>query len=152
MHLLCDAIKIFEELSREKLEQDINKFCEKKKVKDVSIKIQQKSQKGYMICDRVGDGMDIYNVYLATIRYERDITQERVDEDVRKWISEKVNRKFKDLPTGPARIFNVETLQPVSVQDRIKEYVDELLASDEYKELLSRLEAAYSAPDGGEKL
>lgn len=84
MHLLCDAIKIFEELSLEKLEQDINKFYEKKKVKDVSIKIQQKSQKGYMICDRVGDGMDIYNVYLATIRYERDITQERVDEDVEK--------------------------------------------------------------------
>ena len=152
MHLLCDAIKIFEELSREKLERDINKFYEKKKVKDVSVKIQQKSRKGYMICDRVGDGTDIYNVYLAVIRYERDITQERVDENVEKWISEKVNRKFKDLSTGPARIFSVETLQPVSVQDRMKEYVDELLASDEYKELLSRLEAKYSAPDGGEKL
>lgn len=152
MHLLCDAIKIFEELSREKLERDINKFYEKKKVKATDIKIQQKSQKGYMICDRVGDGTDIYNVYLATVRYERDITQERVDEDVEKWISEKVNRKFKDLPTGPARIFNVETLQPISVQDRIQEYVDELVASDEYKELLSRLEAKYSAPDGGEKL
>ncbi len=152
MHLLCDAIKIFEELTTEKLERDINKFCEKKKVKATDIKIQQKSQKGYMICDRVGDGMDTYNVYLAIIRYERDITQERVDENVRKWISERVNRKFKDLPTGPARIFNVETLQPLSVQDRINEYVDELLASDEYKELLSRLEAKYSAPDGGEKL
>lgn len=152
MHLLCDAIKIFEELTLEKLERDINKFYEKKKVKATDIKIQQKSQKGYMICDRVGDGTDIYNVYLATIRYERDITQERVDEDVRKWISERVNRKFKDFPTGPARIFNVETLQPLSVQDRINEYVDELLASDEYKELLSRLEAKYSAPDGGEKL
>lgn len=152
MHLLCDAIKIFEELTMEKLERDINKFYEKKKVKATDIKIQQKSQKGYMICDRVGDGMDIYNVYLATIRYERDITQERVDEDVRKWISERVNRKFKDLPTGPARIFNVETLQPLSVQDRINEYVDELLASDEYKELLSRLEAKYSIPEGGEKL
>lgn len=152
MHLLCDAIKIFEELTLEKLERDINKFYEKKKVKATDIKIQQKSQKGYMICDRVGDGTDIYSVYLATIRYERDVTQERVDEDVRKWISERVNRKFKDFPTGPARIFNVETLQPLSVQDRINEYVDELLASDEYKELLSRLEATYSAPDGGEKL
>lgn len=152
MHLLCDAIKIFEELSREKLERDINKFYEKKNVKDVSIKIQQKSQKGYMICDRVGDKTDIYNVYLAVIRYERDITQERVDENAKKWIAEKVNRKFKDLPTGPARIFNVETLQPVSVQDRINEYVEELTASDEFKELRSRLEAKYSAPDGGEKL
>lgn len=152
MHLLCDAIKIFEELSREELEQDINKFYKKKKVKATDIKIQQKSQKGYMICDRVGDGTDIYNVYLATIRYERDLTQERVDEDVEKWISENVNRKFKDLSTGPARILNVETLQPISVQDRINEYVEELLASDEYKELLSRLEATYSAPDGGEKL
>lgn len=152
MHLLRDAIKIFEGLSKEDLERDINKFYEKKKVKAVDVKIQQKSQKGYMICDRVGDGTDIYNVYLATIRYERDITQERVDEDVRKWISERVNRKFKDLPTGPARIFNVETLQPISVQDRINEYVEELLASDEYKELLSRLEATYSAPDEGEKL
>lgn len=152
MHLLRDAIKIFEELSLEKLEQDVNKFYEKKKVKDVSIKTQQKSQKGYMICDRVGDGMDIYNVYLATIRYERDITQELVDEDVDKWISEKVNRKFKNLPTGPARIFNVETLQPMSVQDRINEYVDELLASDELKELRSRLEEKYSAPEGGRKL
>lgn len=152
MHLLCDAIKIFEELSREELERDINKFYEKKKVKDISIKIQQKSQKGYMICDRVGDGMDIYNVYLAVIRYERDITQERVDENAEKWIAEKINRRFKDLPTGPARIFNVETLQPISVQDRIEEYANELLASDEYKELLSRLEATYSAPDGGGKL
>lgn len=152
MHLLCDAIKIFEELSREELERDINKLYEKKNVKDVSIKIQQKSQKGYMICDRVGDGTDIYNVYLAVIRYERDITQERVDEDIGKWIAEKVNRKFKDLLTGPARIFNVETLQLVSVQDRIEEYANELLASDEYKELLSRLEATYSAPDGGGKL
>lgn len=152
MHLLCDAIKIFEELSREELEQDINKFCEKKKVKATDIKIQQKSQKGYMICDRVGDGSDIYNVYLATIRYERDITQERVDEDARKWISAKVDRKFKNFSTGPAKIFNVETLEPISVQDRINEYREELLASDEYKELLSRLEATYSAPDGGEKL
>lgn len=152
MHLLCDAIKIFEELTLEKLEQDVNKFYEKKKVKATDIKIQQKSQKGYMICDRVGDGTDIYNVYLAVIRYERDITQERVDEDIEKWIAEKVNRKFKNLPTGPARIFNVETLQPMSVQDRINEYTEELLASDEYKELLSKLEAAYSAPDGGEKL
>ena len=152
MHLLCDAIKSFEELSLEKLEQDVNKFYEKKKVKDVSIKIQQKSQKGYMICDRVGDGMDIYNVYLATIRYERDITQERVDENINKWISEKVNRKFKNLPTGPAKIFNIETLQPMSVQDRINEYVNELLASDELKELRSRLEAKYSAPEGGKKL
>lgn len=152
MHLLCDAIKIFEELSREKLELDINEFYEKKNVKAIDIKIQQKSQKDYMICDRVGDGMDIYNVYIATICYVRDLTQERVDENINKWISEKVDRKFKDLPTGPARIFNVETLQPLSVQDRINEYVDELLASDEYKELLSRLEAKYSAPDGGEKL
>lgn len=152
MHLLCDAIKTFEELSRERLEQKINKFYEKKKVKDVDIKIKQKSQKGYMLCDRVGDGMDIYNVYLAVIRYERDITQERVDEDVEKWISEKVNRKFKDLPTGPARIFNINTLQPLSVQDRIQEYIDELGASDELKELRSRLEAKYSAPEGGEKL
>lgn len=152
MHLLCDAIKIFEELTLEKLERDINKFYEKKKVKDVNIKIQQKSQKGYMICERVGDGTDIYNVYLAVIRYERDITQERVNEDVEKWISEKVNRKFKNLPTGPARIFNVETLQPVNVQDRINEYVDKLTASEEFKELRSRLEAKYSAPDGGEKL
>lgn len=148
MHLLCDAIKIFEELTPEKLERDINKFQERHKVKATDIKIQQKSQKGDMICDRVGDGMDIYNVYLATICYERDITQERVDEDVEKWISEKVNRKFKNLPTGPARIFSVDTLQPMSVN----EYTEELLASDEYKELLSRLEAAYSAPDGEEKL
>lgn len=152
MHLLCDAIKIFEELTLEKLEQDINKFYEKKKVKATDIKIQQKSQKGYMICDRVGDGSDIYNVYLATIRYERDITQERVDEDARKWISAKVDRKFKNFSTGPAKIFNVETLEPISVQDRINEYMEELLASDEYKELLSRLEATYSAPDEGEKL
>lgn len=152
MHLLCDAIKIFEELSREELEQDINKFCEKKKVKATDIKIQQKSQKGYMICDRVGDGSDIYSVYLATIRYERDITQERVDEDARKWISAKVDRKFKNFSTGPAKIFNVETLEPISVQDRINEYAEELLASDEYKELLSKLEATYSAPDEGEKL
>lgn len=65
MHLLCDAIKIFEELTLEKLELDINKVYEKKKVKDASIK---------------------------------------------------------------------------------------LLASDEYKELLSRVEAKYSSPDGGEKL
>ena len=36
--------------------------------------------------------------------------------------------------------------------DAIKEYMDKLVASDEYKELLSRLEAKYSAPDGGEKL
>lgn len=38
MHLLCDAIKIFEDLTLEKLELDINKFYEKKKVKDASIK------------------------------------------------------------------------------------------------------------------
>lgn len=152
MHLLCDAIKIFEELSLEKLEQNINKFYEKKKVKDVSIKIQQKSQKGYTIYERVGDGTDIYNVYLATIRYERDVTQELVDEDAKKWILEKVNRKFKGIPTGPARILNAETLDPMSVQERIKEYAEELLTSDEYKELLSRLEAQYSSKGRSEKL
>lgn len=38
MHLLRDAIKIFEELTLEKLEVDINKVYEKKKVKDASIK------------------------------------------------------------------------------------------------------------------
>lgn len=38
MHSLCDAIQIFEELTLEKLELYINKFYEKKKVKDASIK------------------------------------------------------------------------------------------------------------------
>ena len=152
MHLLCDAIKIFEELSTTLLEQDINKFQEHHKVKSVDVKTQQKSQKGVMLGDRVAGGTDIYNVYIAIICYVRDLTQERVDESINKWIEEKVNRKFKNFPTGPARIFNVETLQPISVQDRIQEYVDELLASDEYKDLRSMLEEKYSAPDGGEKL
>lgn len=152
MHLLCDAIKIFEALSPIPLEQDINKFYEKNKVKDIDVKIQQKSQKGYMICDRVGDGTDVYNVYLAVICYERDITQERVDEAVNKWLVEKINRKFKNFPTGPAKIFNVHDLSQTSVEDRIKEYAEECMASDEFKALRSRLEAAYSAPDGGEKL
>lgn len=152
MHLLCDAIKIFEELTLEKLERDINKFYEKKKVKATDIKIQQKSQKGYMICDRVGDGTDIYNVYLATIRYERDLTQERVDEAVDKWLIEKVNKKFKNFSTGPANIFNVADLNQKSVEDCMREYAEECMASDELKALRSRLEATYSAPDGGEKL
>lgn len=152
MHLLCDAIKIFEELTLEKLERDINKFYEKKKVKATDIKIQQKSQKGYMICDRVGDGTDIYNVYLATIRYERDLTQERINEAVDKWLIEKVNKKFKNLSTGPAKIFNVADLNQKSVEDCMREYAEECMASDELKALRSRLEATYSAPDGGEKL
>lgn len=152
MHLLCDATKIFEALSPIPLEQEINKFREHHKVKSVDVKIQQKSQKGYMICDRVGGGTDIYNVYIAVICYERDITQERVDEAVNKWLTEKVNRKFKDFPTGPAKFFNPSDLSQVSVRDRIKEYAEECMASDEFKALRSKLEATYSAPDGGEKL
>lgn len=152
MHLLCDAIKIFEALTPQRLEQDINKFYEKKKVKDVSIKIQQKSQKGYMLCDRVGDKTDIYNVYIAVICYERDVTQERVDEAVEKWLIEKVDRKFKNFSTGPAKIFNVADLNQKSVEDCIKEYAEECMASDELKALRSRLEAEYSTPDRGEKL
>lgn len=152
MHLLCDATKIFEALSPIPLEQEINKFREHHKVKSVDVKIQEKSQKGYMICDWVGGGTDIYNVYIAVICYERDITQERVDEAVNKWLTEKINRKFKDFPTGPAKFFNPSDLGQISVRDRIKEYADECMASDEFKALRSKLEATYSAPDGGEKL
>jgi len=152
MHLLCDATKIFEALSPIPLEQDINRFQEHHKVKSVDVRIQQKSQKGYMLCDRVGDKTDIYNVYLATVRYERDLTQERVDEAVDKWLIEKVNKKFKSFSTGPANIFNVADLNQKSVEDCMREYAEECMASDELKALRSRLEVTYSAPDEGEKL
>ena len=152
MHLLCDAIKIFEALSPGTLEHDISEFQKDNKVKSIDLKIQQKSQKGYMLRDRVGDKSDIYNAYIAVVIYERDLTQERVEKAMEAWVSERVNVKFKDLPTGPARIFCVDTLQPMSVADKINEYVAELLVSDEYMKVRNTLEEKYSIPEGGKKL
>lgn len=84
-HKIVPAYKIFEEISSDKIEKQVNDFSRFHEIESVDIKIQQRSQKGMMLCERLPPFTDICNVYVATVKYKRDIAKELVDKNLIKW-------------------------------------------------------------------
>lgn len=136
-HKVIPAYKIFEEISSDKIEKQVNDFSRFHEIESVDIKIQQRSQKGMMLCERLPPFTDICNVYLATVKYKRDITKELVDKNLIKWAWKTVENEFKKLGGGYC---NLNTLEWTSKSDVIKQKVEQLLVSDEAKAMRVTLE------------
>ena len=137
-HKVVPAYKIFEEISNEELEKQVNRFAKCHDVESVDIKIQQRSQKGMMLCERLPPYTDICNVCVAVVKYRRDITEELVSENLAKWAWEKVEGEFKDYVGGGHCDLN--TLEWTPVTDLKKQRLEQLLSSDEAKTMQKMLE------------
>lgn len=136
-HKIVPAYKIFEEISSKDLEKQVNRFAKCHDVESVDIKIQQRSQKGMMLCERLSPYTDICNVYVGVVKYRRDITKELVSENLMKWAWEKVESEFKKLGGGYCNLY---TLEWKSVSAVGKQKVEQLLASDEARAMQKTLE------------
>lgn len=136
-HKIVPAYKIFEDVSHSKVEKQVNDFSRFHEVESVDIKIQQRSQKGMMLCERLPPFTDVCNVYIATVKYKRDITKELVDKNLIKWAWETVESESKKMGGGYC---DLNTLEWMSKSNVIKQKVEQLLASDEAKRMQETLE------------
>lgn len=144
-HIVRTHYETFRENTLDSLKAKINKFCDSHIVVNVDIKPHSFSQKGMMLCDRINLGGDMATIYIASIAYLVDITLERINEGLLKWITDRVKETF-----GDANIYNryidIETGHEIRLRDRIAKYVDELKDSEEYKKLYKDLEKKHAIP------
>jgi hypothetical protein len=112
---------------------DVDRFCDSHDVKNVTLSTTTIDERGVALCDRINKYGSSVIIYFANIQYLADITREKMDADLEKYICMKlgkVNSGYMDPVTG----------RFVTPEELAKQVVD----SDEYKELERRLEDKYS--------
>lgn len=127
-HIVRTHYETFRENTLDSLKAKINKFCDSHIVVNVDIKPHSMATR-----------------YIASAAYLVDITLERINEGLLKWITDRVKETF-----GDANIYNryidIETGREIRLRDRIAKYVDELKDSEEYKKLYKDLEKKHAIP------
>lgn len=149
-HQIVPAWKIFKSINSKELEDKINAFAVNHEVLDVKFQFKEISQVGMMLCDRPNPMGNSYTLNIASVKYKRDLTSERVTEALTKWLTEKIDERFKDAMLSSIWISDVMTCTSVTVKEAQMDYLRELTESDEYKALSKNLEAKYSLPDDKE--
>lgn len=84
---------------------------------------------------------------IASVKYKRDLTSELVTEALTKWLTEKIDERFKSAGLSSIWRHDVMTCTSVTVKEAQMDYLRELTESDEYKALSKNLEVKYSLPD-----
>ena len=132
-HVYGMRYRFIESASLNGLNRDVDMFCELHDVKNVTLSTTTIDEHGVMFCDRINKYGSSAIIYFANIQYLADITQEKVDADLEKYLCTKLgkgNAGYMDVVTG-------KFMGP-------KELVQRIVDSDEYKELERRLEDKYS--------
>ncbi len=144
-HIVRTHYETFRENTLDSLKDKINKFCDSHIVVNVDIKPHSFSQKGMFLCDRINLAGDTATVYIASAAYLVDITLERINDGLLKWIIDRVHETFGDANIYTHYIDH-DTGRGIFVHDRIKDYVAKLKDSEEYKKLYKDLEETHSIP------
>lgn len=132
-HVYGMRYKFIESDSLNELNRDVDRFCDSHDVKDVTLSATTIDEHGVMLFERINKRGNSAIVYIANIQYIADITQERVDADLEKYLCMKLGKLYSgymDAVTG-------NFVGP-------KELVQRIVDSDEYKELERQLEDKYS--------
>ena len=150
-HQIVPAWKIFKSIDSEELEDKVNDFAVNHEVLDVKFQFEEISQAGMMLCDRPNPMGNSFTLNIASVKYKRDLTSELVTEALTKWLTEKIDERFKDARLSFIWVNDIMTGTSVTVKEAQMEYLRELTESDEYKALSKNLEAKYSLPDEEDK-
>lgn len=132
-HVYGMRYRFIESASINELNMDVDRFCDSHDVKNVTLSTTTIDERGVALCDRINKYGSSAIIYFANIQYLADITREKMDADLEKYICTKlgkVNSGYMDVVTG----------RLVAPEELAKQVVD----SDEYKELERRLEDKYS--------
>lgn len=132
-HVYGMRYKFIECVSLNELNRDVDRFCDSHDVKDVTLSTTTIDEHGVMLCDRINKYGSTAIIYFANIKYLADITQEKVDAGLEKYLCTKLGKTCSghmDVATG----------RFVAPEELVQRVVD----SDEYKELERQLEDKYS--------
>ena len=146
-HQIVPAWKIFKSIDSKELEDKVNKFAVNHEVLDVKFQFKEISQAGMMLCDRPNPMGNSFTLNIASVKYKRDLTSELVTEALTKWLTEKIDERFKGARLSSIWVSDIMTGTSVTVKEAQMDYLRELTESDEYKALSKNLEAKYSLPD-----
>lgn len=149
-HQIVSAWKIFKSISSDELEDKVNDFAVNHEVLDVKFQFKEISQAGMMLCDRPNPMGNSFTLNIASVKYKRDLTSELVTEALTKWLTEKIDERFKGAGLSSIWRSDILTCTSVTVKEAQMDYLRELTESDEYKALSKNLEAKYSLPDENE--
>lgn len=150
-HQIVPAWKIFKSIDSKELEDKVNDFAVNHEVLDVKFQFKEISQAGMMLCDRPNPMSNSFTLNIASIKYKRDLTSELVIEALTKWLTEKIDERFKGARLSSIWVNDIMTCTSVTVKEAQMNYLRELTESDEYKALSKNLEAKYSLPDKEDK-
>lgn len=132
-HVYGMRYKFIECASINELNRDVDRFCDSHDVKNVTLSTATIDERGMALCDRINKYGSSAIIYFANIQYLADITQEKVDADIEKYLCMKLGKLYSgymDVVTG-------KFVGPEELVQRIKD-------SDECKELERRLVDKYS--------
>lgn len=132
-HVHAMRYKFIESASLNELNRDVDRFCDSHDVRNVALSTTTIDESKLMLCDRINKCGTSAIIYLANIQYLADVTREKMDADLAKFICSKLGKTcsgYMDMVTGKF----------VGPEELIQRVAD----SDEYKELESRLEDKYS--------
>ena len=127
------------------LNRAVDRFCDSHDVKnvtlstttiderDVTLSTTTIDERDVMLFERINEHGNSAIVYIANIQYIADITQERVDADLEKYLCTKLGKLYSGY-------MDVVTGKFVGPEELVQRIVD----SDEYKELERRLVDKYS--------
>lgn len=146
-HQIVPAWKIFKSIDSEELEDEVNDFAVNHEVLDVKFQFEEISQVGMMLCDRPNPVGNSFTLNIASVKYKRDLTSELVTDALTKWLTEKIDERFKGARLSSIWVSDIMTGTSVTVKKAQMDYLRELTESDEYKALSKNLEAKYSLPD-----
>lgn len=147
-HIIKTHYETFQSANLSELRDKLNTFSDSHEVIHVDIKPHSFSQKGTMLCDRINPYSDTATIYLATVAYLADVTLERTNEAMEKWVVEKVKAHYgNDYDKYPNNYFNdVETGRLRSTHDIIVDFVTKLHDSPEFEKQRKLFIEKYSIP------
>lgn len=140
-HQIVPAWKIFKLIDSEELEDRVNDFAVNHEVLDVKFQFKEISQAGMMLCDRPNPMGNSFTLNIASVKYKRDLTSELVTDALTKWLTEKIDERFKGARLSSIWASDIMTGTSVTVKEAQMDYLRELTESDEYKALSKNLEA-----------
>jgi hypothetical protein len=132
-HVYGMRYRFIERASINELNRDVDRFCDSHDVKNVTLSTTTIDERGVALCDRINKCGSSAIIYFAKIQYLADITRDKMNADLEKYICTKLGK----VSSGYMDVVTDRFVVP-------EELVQRIVDSDEYKELERRLEDKYS--------
>ena len=143
-HKIVHRFKIFSDVSSNVIEQKLNEWAAKHEVVSVNVNVSNLNQKGMMLCERLDPHSDIAWLFVATVCYKFDETEDNVNYAMARWVVEKIKERFGDVDKYPPFFMNPETGLHRTKKELISDYVDKMRTTPEYLNAKKNYELFYS--------